>query len=226
MPLGAAMSFAEKFTDANRRSELSRSLLSSSGAECEMPSVPGLFTEAFHADLADLSDTILNLSHITPFRFRFIDCVYYVKHGMFRLVETESPLDDMKYSAISYVWKALQPPSSDIESFQVAGSLDGDPIGLQTLKQACLMSLRRGASVLWLDRVSVMQTNKQDKAWQIRRMHDIYKGCQCCIVLLDGLQRLPVLEEHKDSNWLQRSWTLQEVVVPMRTACLFASKFG
>lgn len=86
--------------------------------------------------------------------------------------------------------------------------------------------MKQGLPLLWLDRVSIMQTHRADKDWQIRRMHDIYKQCQCCIVLTGGLHKLSILEEHEEGNWINRSWTLQEAVAPKKALCLFASQYG
>lgn len=176
---------------------------------------------------AHLSGKILDLSKVSPFRYRFIDCWAYVKEGEFRLLEYDGPLEYLLYSTISYVWKGLEVKDGTVASFHVAGALHADPIGFGVLRQACLLSLmKQGLPLLWLDRVSIMQTHRADKDWQIRRMHDIYKQCQCCIVLTGGLHKLSILEEHEEGNWINRSWTLQEAVAPKKALCLFASQYG
>jgi hypothetical protein len=188
-------------------------------------SLPSLI-EIERAKLADLSGKALDLSNVSPFRYRFIDCGSYVDDGEFRLLEYDGTLENLLYSAISYVWKGLKVYDGTLESFHVAGALHADPIGFEVLRQVCLLSLKQGLPLLWLDRVSIIQTHRADKDWQIRRMHDIYKQCQCCIILMGGLHKLSVLEEHEEGDWINRSWTLQEAVVPKRALCLFASPYG
>ncbi|KZT10203.1 uncharacterized protein LAESUDRAFT_722381 [Laetiporus sulphureus 93-53] len=77
---------------------------------------------------------------------------------------------------------------------------------------------------IWLDRLCLMQTSRDDKAWQIARMHNVYRLCEICIILPGGIQRLVGLDE--ETAWIHRAWTLQEVLLPKQAVVLYAWKLG
>ena len=136
-----------------------------------------------------------------------------------RIVESDQPtIDDIPYAAISYVWKGKAPtcdPGCHLETFHVVGAMDPDtdPIGIGLLRTAAV------AEYLWLDRLCIMQADRDDKTWQIKNMGDIYRTCKTCLIFPGGLQRLVGIEEETD--WIHRAWTLQEAVVPPSAECVF-----
>lgn len=134
-------------------------------------------------------------------------------------------MQTVPYAAVSYVWRG-NGPSPDFPGtvFSVRGAEEADPIGVVVLREACVASLARGATHVWLDRLCIMQTNKQDKKWQIQRMYEMYRSCRVCIVIPGGLQRLVRLDE--DTQWIHRGWTLQEAVAPPEVVVLFSWKLG
>lgn len=154
-------------------------------------------------------------------------------------------LPDVPYTAISYPWRGnetiIDDPTSpfywkdELGTFQVKGSEDGDPISLDVLYHICVLSLSyerptagsawyiplgTPSRFLWLDRLCIMQTNREDKTWQIRNMYNVYKSCELCCVVSGGLRRLVRLDE--ETSWIHRAWTLQEAIVPKRVTVLFA----
>ncbi|KAK0638338.1 hypothetical protein DIS24_g9924 [Lasiodiplodia hormozganensis] len=146
------------------------------------------------------------------------------------IYEYPSGLSCSAYVAISYVWKGnplVADPSSpsywveELGTFSVKGAESGDPISLDVLYHTCsaALSCRYSGSYLWLDRLCIVQTSELDRAWQIRQMYDIYKRCKICCVLPGGIQRLVSLDE--ETTWIERAWTLQEVVAPYRSIVLF-----
>ena len=128
------------------------------------------------------------------------------------------------YAALSYVWKGSPYDSSIGQSFGVQGGEDGDPIGIEALRHACTAALLEGTSMLWLDRLCVLQNSREDKAWQIEHMSTIYQQCQVCLILPGGITRLVSVDEETD--WIKRAWTLQEAAIPKRPVVLFAWKHG
>ena len=112
-------------------------------------------------------------------------------------------------------------------------------ISIDLLKCACIASLLNEgardqvgprfnpllckAKYLWLDRLCIMQTNKQDKNWQIKHMFELYSHCRQCLVLPGGIQRLVSLDE--ETWWVHRAWTLQEAMAPRASFVLFAWKW-
>ncbi|KAG2152545.1 uncharacterized protein EDB93DRAFT_1249064 [Suillus bovinus] len=172
-------------------------------------------------------DSVLDITpDATPQRYRLIHCDRFVEDQLLHIEEfTDFP--SVQYAAISYVWKGnpLEPSKANSDkSFSVAGALDGDPISIHTLSQACLTAVKHGAHYIWLDRLCIMQTNSEDKHWQIRQMSEMYKRCDPCIILPGGVQKLVRVDE--DTAWIHRGWTLQELLLPQRAFVLLAWKLG
>ncbi|KAK7032615.1 hypothetical protein VNI00_012878 [Paramarasmius palmivorus] len=97
-------------------------------------------------------------------------------------------------------------------------------MSIDVLFHACTASLQKKARYLWVDRLCILQNSATDKAWQIRRMYGIYKGCDPCLILPGGIGRLVGMEE--ETEWIQRAWTLQEVMAPDNALVLFRWNHG
>ncbi|KAK3343576.1 hypothetical protein B0T25DRAFT_634640 [Lasiosphaeria hispida] len=183
----------------------------------------------------------------TAGRVRLIDCVSLVNDSVLHIWEfASSPLEEwtfiesdprFKYSAISYVWKGNRAPattSDDEGHLVVTGAEDGDPISVSVLRDACLASLCEDepgrwrmvsrAEYLWLDRLCIAQTSREDKALQIAQMYRVYRCCTQCLVLAGGIGRLVPLDE--ETSWAARAWTLQESLAPHMAVVLFAWTAG
>ncbi len=156
----------------------------------------------------------------TPERYRLVDCTEVVSNSVLRIEEfTEFPR--VIYAALSYVWRGNNLANRNTsQEFSVRGAEYADPIGLDVLHDACAASLASEASHLWLDRLRMMQTNKQDKWWQIREMYRLYCFATVCVVVPGGLRFLVSFSE--ETQWIHRGWTLQEVVALPSVAVLFS----
>ncbi|KAG1742321.1 heterokaryon incompatibility protein-domain-containing protein [Suillus paluster] len=162
----------------------------------------------------------------TPQRYRLIDCDQFMQNEMLCIDEFVD-FPSVQYAALSYVWKGNPVDPSDAKShhsFSVAGALDGDPISIHVLKHACLVAVKHGVRYIWLDRLCIMQTNREDKNWQIKQMSKMYKRCNICVVLPGGVQKLVRIDE--ETAWIHRGWTLQELLMPERVIVLLAWKLG
>ncbi|KAJ6473294.1 hypothetical protein C8R45DRAFT_411037 [Mycena sanguinolenta] len=202
-----------------------------SNNEPARPVVPLSWQEIYASPIDALRGSLLDLSlHATPCRYRFFDCKAFVEENKLMIYESEN-LSDAPYTTISYTWRGndtnLDDPSSPLHwkdvlgTFQVKGGEDGDPISLDVLLHVCILSLRDATSrFVWLDRLSIMQTSKPDKQWQIRKMNGIYQSCEMCCILPGGIRRLVRLEE--ETSWIHRGWTLQEAIVPKHATVLYA----
>ncbi|PBK63314.1 hypothetical protein ARMSODRAFT_1088617 [Armillaria solidipes] len=163
-----------------------------------------------------LSDAVIDISeNATPRRFRFIDCSELV-HGCTLRVLEYSDLSAQSYATISYVWRGVIGPATasmaKYGSFAVAGAIDGDPISIDVLLHVCRACLLDKIPLIWLDRLGIIQTSREDKAWQIQRMYSVYASCTKCYVLPGGTRRLASIGE--PTLWIHRGWTLQEAVAP------------
>jgi len=185
-------------------------------------------TVIYSIPFRSLTGTILDVaSFATSRRIRLLDCGQFLNDGVLAIHEfPEFP--SVPYTAISYVWKGLgvDPSHADTEygAFTVKGAESGDPISIDVLKHACTVAIQKKSDYIWLDRLCILQNNSDDKAWQIRQMFNIYKSCALCIVLPGGLRRLAEYDE--DTSWMQRSWTLQEIMAQSNVMILYAWKYG
>jgi hypothetical protein len=92
------------------------------------------------------------------------------------------------------------------------GAEHADSISIDIIRTACVATRAYGYETLWLDRLCMLQDNKQDKTWQIRRMFKIYTCSSLCLIFPGGLVRLARLDD--STSWIYRAWTLQEAVAP------------
>lgn len=146
----------------------------------------------------------------------------------------QAQLSQPMCAAVSYPWKGVE-DDEDIKShysvyyqstFSVRYAEDGDPISIQVLKDIswAAMNLRvwnldrpeqyysAGVRLVWLDRMSILQGDEDDKAWQISHMFEIYRR-STAIILPGGVQRLVTIDE--ETYWMDRAWTLQEAIAPL-----------
>ncbi|KAK7439813.1 hypothetical protein VKT23_017388 [Stygiomarasmius scandens] len=164
---------------------------------------------------------------ITPCRYRFIDCLEFVEQEKLRIVETPH-LPIRKYAAVSHVWASLPAREDSLNGrgfflVKCEEHNNGGPISIDVLHHTCLAALQERIRYLWLDRLCILQTetakSKDDKKWQILNMHGIYFHSCISLVLLAGLQRFPTKREETD--WIDRAWTFQEVMVSPESKVLF-----
>ncbi|EMD33502.1 hypothetical protein CERSUDRAFT_142503 [Gelatoporia subvermispora B] len=173
-----------------------------------------------------LKDSFVDLSSASPCRYRLIDCKQLIRRRVLRITDYTT-FPNVRYCALSYVWRGVAASGDSQEefgTFAVKGAEDGDPVSIDVLMHASVAATKEGSTHLWLDRLCILQTNDEDKAWQISRMYDIYRRCNTCLVLPGGLRRLVSLDE--ETTWIHRAWTLQEATAPDCTKVLFTWSAG
>ncbi|KAI0759095.1 hypothetical protein C8Q74DRAFT_1372960 [Fomes fomentarius] len=182
-------------------------------------SIPEPRATVLSEPLSTIVNAVIGISdRATPCRYRFIDCSTLVHQQTLRVVEYDalSDLHPHAYAAVSYIWRgAIGPPPfsmAQFGTFSVVGVTDGDPISIDVLLHVARACLRDEIPLVWLDRLCIIQTSKEDKSWQIQRMYGIYASCGHCYILPGGTRRLVSLEE--PTLWIHRGWTLQEAVAP------------
>ncbi|KAK7036778.1 hypothetical protein VNI00_011444 [Paramarasmius palmivorus] len=161
------------------------------------------------------------LKNATPCRFRFVQ----IDRSWFKYKDSSDlkihifeyeTLPVAKYCAISYVWRGVRGQGDKRGYFSVKGAEDADDIGISLLYDISWAAWKvMGREYVWIDRLCIMQTVKEDKSWQIKQMFNIYRDCGICLVLPGGLQRLMKMEEK--TTWVDRAWTLQEITAPLTT---------
>ena len=178
--------------------------------------------------LASLDGSIIKLGErAIPGHFRLIDCNAFLDFHLLRVFQYAEFLPkELSYAAISYPWRDLQlseGTQSSLGCFGVHGAEDADPITVGVLRTVCIAACKFGVSLLWLDRLCMIQSSKLDKSWQITRMFKVYVHANLCLILPGGLVRLAHLNE--PTTWIDRAWTLQEAAAnPISEAvkCVYA----
>lgn len=178
------------------------------------------FLRNFEWPLEMVAGSTLSLeASATPKHFRLVDCRAYLNEHILNVIELHSLdfIETIPYAAVSYVWRGNhQSPAS--ESFAVEGATNSDRIDLEVLRVTCATAGQKGADYLWIDQLCIMQTNVEDKNWQIQKMATIYRHSTVCLVLPGGLGGL--VGEGETTSWVYRSWTLQEALLPTHTYCV------
>ncbi|KAF2670792.1 HET-domain-containing protein, partial [Microthyrium microscopicum] len=105
----------------------------------------------------------------------------------------QAPIKRFDYLALSYVWGGVRP-----KSYQVGSQLEPGELS-QTIKDAMKMTKDLQQRYLWVDALCIDQADNKDKAQQIERMGNIYRGATFTIVALSGTSAnsgLPRLNGH------------------------------
>ncbi|KAK7060614.1 hypothetical protein VNI00_001380 [Paramarasmius palmivorus] len=184
----------------------------------------------FSCPFAQMAGKCLDITpYATPGRYRMLSLHNLRLFGDFEIFEFEElPESDVPYipgyTAVSYVWRGIDanndlPSSQRANSkgtFVVKGEEKGSSISIAVIMDVAWGALRHSATsgsgpdrFLWLDQFSIIQTSKEDKAWQISRMYSIYRHSRC-LILPGGLTRLASLDD--TTHWVSRAWTLQEIL--------------
>lgn len=166
-----------------------------------------------------------------PRRFRFLDTDAFLDRDLIRVLEyVNTLLCEIPYAVVSYPWRDLQisPTATPPEgSFGVLGVEHGDPISIDVLRTICMAVRTSKRSLVWIDRLCILQNNRKDKDWQVQHMYDLYKLCDVCLMVPGGLVRLAKLTD--TTSWADRAWTLSEVAAPYgdsgeRLKCVFGQE--
>ncbi|KAG5652269.1 hypothetical protein H0H81_005580 [Sphagnurus paluster] len=196
-------------------------------------SAPSPWKRIFLCPLFELARKCLDITNFaTPGRFRLLSLVNLRQTGHFEIFEFEElPQSDIPpiqgYTTISCLWRGLPAADNGLPSslranskgnFTVKGGEDADPISISVIEDIAWAALRGGSEFgvgpdrfLWFDQISIIQTSKEDKAWQISRIYSIYNNSRC-LILPGGLTRLASVDDNK--SWMSRAWTLQEALAP------------
>jgi hypothetical protein len=153
----------------------------------------------------DLSKKPVSWSNVTHKKFRFIDARSLAAGQCLRVVEFDA-LPHQRYVALSYVWRGSYKKDAQLETrtMSIEGAVGADPISIDVLITACKCVATVDCQLLWIDGVCIVQSDEEDKAWQIQNMFEIYKNCKQCLILPGGLSRLVPITE--PTTWMHRAW--------------------
>jgi hypothetical protein len=139
-----------------------------------------------------------------------------------------------RYLTLSYVWggvQTLQATTANIEQLRQSGSLTRDKVVLpKTIRQAIDVTRLLGERYIWIDQLSILQDDYENKHDQIKHMAEIYANSYLTLVAATGntadfglvddidqmLNETPINEEYAArktvpflndySTWNRRGW--------------------
>lgn len=148
-----------------------------------------------------------------------------------------------QYVALSYVWEPVgkRPPivtmASNVTNFEEKIPEDELPA---TIADAMWLTRKLGLSLLWVDRLCIVQDDEREKDRHVRNMAYIFANAYLTIVAasgnaaarLGGLDEKPATKSSKppnrshneliaESKWNMRAWTVQEALYSRRAVYVF-----
>lgn len=93
--------------------------------------------------------------------------------------------------------------------------------GYAKIASACSQSLRQGIKYTWVDTCCIDKTSSAELTEAINSMYEWYQKAEVCFAFLQDIEKPVVMLDHSEgfirtSQWLERGWTLQELLAPSR----------
>jgi hypothetical protein len=122
-------------------------------------------------------------------------------------IESKLVPDMLKYAILSHRWGESEPTFQDLKSKRCEGA------GYQKLLEFCTKVKEHGCDLAWSDTCCINKESSSELDEAIRSMYRWYREAYICIVHLAQSQSLETLGI---DEWFARSWTLQELLAPLR----------
>ncbi|XXH06186.1 hypothetical protein Hte_012632 [Hypoxylon texense] len=136
--------------------------------------------------------------------------------------------DDVKYLILSHCWGRPGGNDAWIHDGQeyvyrdVLASLPpaSKPAGFEKIVRACELAHRAKIKYVWIDTCCLDQTNSSEISHGINSMFKWYHKSSFCVVYLadvtwtSNMSRKELKRQLGNSRWLERAWTLQELIAP------------
>ncbi|KAK6857285.1 HET-domain-containing protein [Apiospora arundinis] len=115
------------------------------------------------------------------------------------------------YAALSHCWGTDEVLYDDLQNTR----LFSQKYGFQKLLGACREALDgHNLDWLWADTVCIDRSSSAERAESINSMYRWYRNCSICLAYLDDICSSGTPEDMANSRWMQRSWTLIELIAP------------
>ncbi|EXJ58047.1 hypothetical protein A1O7_05470 [Cladophialophora yegresii CBS 114405] len=112
-----------------------------------------------------------------------------------------------RYAILSHRWDSEEVSFQDMSQPKTFGKR-----GFAKIQSACWQARNKGYSYLWVDTCCIDKTSSAELTEAINSMYKWYQNADICFAyLMDIESRKNAL---KDSVWLTRGWTLQELIAP------------
>jgi hypothetical protein len=134
-----------------------------------------------------------------------------VEHQLYDFFDT---LTTPRYAILSHCWGVDEVCFGDLKD----PSLAPEKLGLQKVKESCLQAGNLGFQWLWVDTACVDRSSSAELSEAINSMFNWFRQSQACIVYLSDVDYVEDIQEQekkiRQSQWVRRSWTLQELIAP------------
>ena len=170
-------------------------------------------TACYSISVPDAVISNCNLSSVEKEKYRFLDISQFLQSNQFHLLAFDETTDAsgqpvfgsipraaQPYAALSYPWRDLKTlTSSPPPGFQTTGlNPKEEPLtSIDVLTAVCTAAHNAGCKYLWMDKLCFRQDYDQegidDRAWQMKRMYNVYANCKVCLAAAGGMVRLPRL---------------------------------
>ena len=118
------------------------------------------------------------------------------------------PASYVKYAILSHRWlDEGEPTYKEMKSGTAKGP------GYRKLKKFCDEAWKSGVDFAWSDTCCIDKSSSSELDQSIRSMYRWYYNSDICIV---HLAQSATIEDIKNDDWIQRGWTLQELLAPRR----------
>lgn len=139
-------------------------------------------------------------------------------------VEEFSDSDTPPYAILSHTWS-----NSEISFFsmQTPDSTIRSKAGFKKLEKFCALARDHGFEYGWADTCCIDKRNSAELSEAINSMYGYYYNSSECLIYLEDVppstlgSRDEILDAFKNSRWVTRGWTLQELIAP-KTRHFFA----
>jgi hypothetical protein len=112
-----------------------------------------------------------------------------------------------KYAILSHRWDSEEVSFQDMSQPKTFGKR-----GFAKIQSACWHARMKGYSYLWVDTCCIDKTSSSELTEAINSMYRWYQEAEICFAYLTDIESRK--NAIKDSVWLTRGWTLQELIAP------------
>jgi hypothetical protein len=112
-----------------------------------------------------------------------------------------------KYAILSHRWEADEVTFQDMSQPKTFGKK-----GYAKIQSACWQARIKGLNYLWVDTCCIDKTSSSELTEAINSMYRWYQDAEICFAFLADIETRK--QDIKDSVWLTRGWTLQELIAP------------
>ncbi len=123
------------------------------------------------------------------------------------------------YAILSHVW--VEGEEVSFQDFTDLSPLTTTKSGFHKIQRACEIALRDSIEWIWIDTNCIHKASSAELIEAINSMYNWYRSAEICYAYLYDVPELDTEQEDplrffRQSRWLRRGWTLQELIGPRR----------